>query len=124
MFLIVLDGHSKWSKVHIMSSTTAAKTITVLREIFARYDLPQQLISDNGSLFTAEEFTMFLRLNGVKHIKCAPYHLASNGAAEQMVQMMKQSLRAGISQGISRVEFNEIFITIPHHPTCYYWCIS
>ena len=44
---------------------------------------------------------MFLKVNGVKHIKCAPYHLASNGAAERMVQTMKQSLRAGISQGIS-----------------------
>ena len=89
MFLIVLDAHSKWPEVHIMSSTTAAKTIAVLREIFARYGLPQQLVSDNGPQFTAEEFTMFLRLNGVKHIKCAPYHQASNGAAERMVQTMK-----------------------------------
>ena len=55
------------------------------------------IVSDNRPQFTTEEFTMFLRLNEVKHIKCAPYHLASNGAAERMVQMMKQSLRAGIS---------------------------
>ena len=101
MFLIVVDAHSKWPEVHIMSSTTAAKTIAVLREIFARYGLSQQLVSDNGPQFTAEEFTMFLRANGVKHIKCTPYHPASNGAAERMVQTMKQSLRAGISQGIS-----------------------
>jgi len=43
---------------------------------------------------------MFLRSNGLKHIRCAPYHLASNGAAERMVQTIKQSLKAGISQGI------------------------
>ena len=122
MFLIVVDAHSKWPEVHIMSSTTAAKTIAVLRELFARYGLPHQLVSDNGPQFAAEEFTMFLRVNGVKHIKYAPYHPASNGAAERMVQMMKQSLRAGISQGIS--EFNEIFITIPHYTTCYYRCIT
>ena len=32
-----------------MSTTTASKTISVLREVFARYVLPQQLVSDNDS---------------------------------------------------------------------------
>ena len=100
MFFIVMDAHSKWPEVHIMSSTTAAKTITVLQELFTRYGLPQQLVSDNGPQFVAEEFSTFLRLNGVKHIKCAPYHPASKGAAERMVQTMKQSLKASFSQGI------------------------
>ena len=91
MFLVMVDTHSKWPEVHIMSTTTATKTIAVLRDIFARYGLPQQLVSDNGPQFIAEEFSRLLRLNGVKHIKCAPYHPASNGAAERMVQTMKQS---------------------------------
>ena len=83
-----------------MSSTTATKTISVLREIFARYGLPQQLVSDNGPQFSAEEFSMFLKSNGIKHIRCAPYHPASNGAAERMVQTMKQSLKTGMAQGV------------------------
>jgi len=44
------------------------KTATVLQEIFVRYGLLQQLVSDNGSQFVAEEFSLFLKLNGVKHI--------------------------------------------------------
>ena len=83
-----------------MSTTTATKTVNVLRESFARYGLPQQLVSDNGPQFVAEEFSLFLKLNGVKHIRCAPYHPASNGAVERMVQTMKQSLKAGLSQGV------------------------
>jgi len=100
MFLLVVDAHSKWPEVCIMSTTTASKTVTVLREIFARYGLPQQLVSDNGPQFVAEEFSLFLKLNGVKHIRCAPYHPASNGAVERMVQTMKQSLKAGLIQGV------------------------
>ena len=100
MFLLVVDAHSKWPEVCIMSTTTATKTVNVLREIFARYGLPQQLVSDNGPQFVAEEFSLFLKLNGVKHIRCAPYHPASNGAVERMVQTMKQSLKAGLSQGV------------------------
>ena len=100
MFLLVVDAHSKWPEVCIMSTTTASKTVTVLQEIFARYGLPQQLVSDNGPQFVAKEFSLFMQLNGVKHIRCALYHPASNGAVERMVQTMKQSLKAGLSQGV------------------------
>jgi len=100
MFLLIVDAHSKWPEIQIMSTTTASKTVSVLREVFARYGLPQQLVSDNGPQFIAEEFSEFLRLNGVKHIRSAPYHPATNGAVERMVQTMKQSLKAGVSQGI------------------------
>ena len=39
MFLILVDGHSKWPEVIEMSTTTS--------ELFARYGLPEQLVSDN-----------------------------------------------------------------------------
>ena len=52
-----------------MPTTTASRTISVSREMFARYGIPQQLVSDSGPQFIAEEFSMFLRFNGEKHIK-------------------------------------------------------
>ena len=70
MFLLVVNAHSKWPEIHIMPTTTASKTISVLREMFARYGLPQQLVSDNGPQFIAEDFSIFLYVNGVKHQKC------------------------------------------------------
>ena len=42
---------SKWPEVHYMSYTTASKTIQVLRSIFARYGIPEQLVSENGPQF-------------------------------------------------------------------------
>ena len=56
------------------SNTTDAATITELRKIFAKYGLPEQLVSDKGPEFVSAEFTQFLKSNGVKHIKSAPYH--------------------------------------------------
>jgi transposase InsO family protein len=82
-----------------MMGTTTAKTITVLRDIFARNGLPRQLIFDNGPQFVSEDFARFMAENGVKHLRTAPYHPASNGAAERLVQTVKQALRSAHQNG-------------------------
>ena len=95
MFLIVVDAHSKWPEVIQMSSTTSSKTIDVLRTLFARYGLPEQVVSDNGPQFTSDGFAQFMKTNGVKHIRTAPYHPSSNGQAERFVQTFKRAMKAG-----------------------------
>ena len=83
-----------------MSSTTSVQTILALREIFSRFGLPHQLVSDNGPQFSSEEFERFLSSNGVKHLPTVPYHPASNGEAKRFVQTVKQALRAGLPKGV------------------------
>ena len=100
MFLIVVDVHSKWPEVMQMTSTSAEQTIIVLRQLFASYGLPLQLVSDNGPQFTAIEFQHFLKGNGVKHIRCSPYHPSSNGLAERFVRTFKQAMKAGEADGL------------------------
>ena len=39
---------------------TSEYTIIALRDIFARYGLPRQLVSDNGPQFTYVEFDVYL----------------------------------------------------------------
>ena len=93
-FMVIVDAHSKWPEAEIMSSTSSSKTIEVLRSMFARYGIPEQLVSDNGPQFTSDEFQQFMKGNGIKHIRSAPYHPASNGQAERFVQTLKRSLKA------------------------------
>ena len=101
MIFVATDAHFKWHEVSIMSSTTAGQTINVLRELFARFRIPQQLVSDNGPQFVSEEFKQFMIANGVKHIRSSPYHPASNnGAAERMVQTLKLALKADNKRGV------------------------
>ena len=82
-----------------MTSSTSTKTTAVFRETFARNGLPHHLVSDNGPQFCSEEFRKFMLANGICHTMTAPYHPASNGAAERLVQSIKQALRAGHSTG-------------------------
>lgn len=71
---------------------SATKTIEKIRGAFAAYGVPETLVSDNGPQFTSVEFADFLTANGVKHVRIPPYHAASNGAAERMVQTIKRAL--------------------------------
>ena len=94
-FLIAVESHSKWPEVIEMKSTTATATIKELRRLFAMYGLPEQLVSDNGPQFTSTEFAGFMKANGIKHIRCAPYHPSSNGCAERFVQTFKKGISSG-----------------------------
>eukprot|EP00731_Ephydatia_muelleri_P002173 Em0001g2173a len=99
MFLVVIDAHSKWPEVKMMQSTTSQRTIEVLRELFSSYGLPEQVVSDNGPQFVSAEFETFMRNNGIKHIRCAPYHPSSNGLAERFIQTFKKAMLAGDREG-------------------------
>ena len=100
-FLILTDAHSKWPEVIEMNSTTAGRTIVELRRLFSSYGLPEQLVSDNGPQFVSDEFSTFMKMNGIKHIRCSPYHPSSNGAAERFVQTFKKAMKASQHSSLS-----------------------
>ena len=64
MFLVIVDAHSEWLKVIPMKSTTSSKTIKILRNLFARFGIPEQIVIDNGPRFVAEQFHAFTRQTG------------------------------------------------------------
>ena len=91
MCFLLMDAHSKWPEVYEMTSTTAQMTIEILRHIFASYGLPEQLVSDNGPQFVAKEFEEFMLNNGIKHIRSAPYHPATNGLSGTFRAVIQKS---------------------------------
>ena len=93
MFLVLIDAHSKWIETFVTSSSTSAVVIGELRSTFARFGLPEMIVTDNATCFRSEEFETFLEQNGVKHVTSAPYHPASNGLAERAVQIVKRGLK-------------------------------
>ena len=76
-----------------MKIATALNTIQHLRQLFARYGIPESVVSDNGPQFVAEEFWKFCEVNGIRHIRVASYHQSSNRLAERSTDF-----QAGISQ--------------------------
>ena len=120
-FLIVVDSHSKWPDVIEMKFTTATATIKELRRLFAAYDLPEHLVSENSPQFTSAKFVEFMKANGIKHIRCAPYHPSSNGCAERFVQTFKRAISSGSHRKLSReqqlMSFLLTYQTLAHSTT-------
>ena len=101
MFLIIIDAHLKWLDVHCVNTATTKTTISKLRSTFATHSLPEMIVSDNGTVFTSQEFKIFTQRNGIRHVTSAPYHPSSNGLAERAVQTFKQGMK---KQGQGTVE--------------------
>ena len=104
----------------MLRNTTATSTIAILRELFAKYGMPVHCASDNGPQFCSEKFTRFLKKNGVKHIRVAPYHAASNSLAERMVQSFKNHMKACKGSKLSiqqRIEKFLLTYQSTKHPT-------
>ena len=93
MMFVLIDAYSRWIEAHVVSSSTSEVTIEHLSQIFATRGLPKSIVSDNGSCFTSEEFSKFVKQNGIQHIRTAPYHPASNGLAERAVQIIKNCVK-------------------------------
>ena len=119
MWLIVVDAQSKWPEVIQMTSTTANRTVEVLRSLFSRFGIPQQLVSDNGPQFVSEEYKQFCEQNGIRRILVAPYHPSSNGEAERFVQTFKAAMRKADPKKIqlSLTQFLLRYRTTPHPAT-------
>ena len=119
MYLVVIDAHSKWIDVFPTKSATALSTVQLLRQLFSRFGIPDSIVSDNGTTFTAQEFQEFCRSNGIKHIRVAPYHPSSNGLAERAVRVFKEGLKKSstgtVQDRIARLLFH--YRITPHTTT-------
>ena len=91
-WLVLTDAYSNYPCIHQTSSTSSKAAIDLLEEDFAHFGYPHTLVSDNATTFTSEEFQEWCKSRGIMHLTGAPYHPATNGAAERLVQTFKSSL--------------------------------
>lgn len=92
-YLIVVDSYSKWPEIFKCKRPTASVTKDFLTELFARFGVPEKIVTDNGTQFTGSEFKTFCKTLGIDHITTSPYHPRSNGQAERFVDTFKRALK-------------------------------
>lgn len=92
-WFVLVDAYSKYPCIHATSSVSTKATIELLEEDFAHFGYPHTIVSDNATCFTSAEFQEWCKSRGIVHLTGAPYHPATNGAAERLVQSFKRSVQ-------------------------------
>ena len=92
-WLVLVDAYSKYPCIHPTTSTSSKSTTAILEQEFAHFGYPHTLVTDNATTFMSQEFQAWCKQQGIVHLTGAPYHPATNGAAERLIQSFKQALR-------------------------------
>ena len=92
LLLIDIYAHSKYQCIHPVGFTSTKVTTELLEQDFAHFGYPHTVVADNATAFVSEEFQAGCKEWGITHLTGAPYHPATNGAAECLVQTFKQVL--------------------------------
>ena len=88
--LIVCDYFSNFIEVESLQTTTTRAVCKVFRALFARYGVPDILMTDNGPQFRSAEFPTFSKVWGFQHQTSSPHYPQSNGKAENAVKTVKR----------------------------------
>ena len=90
---LVVDYFSRFPEAILLSTTTSAAVIAVLKSIFARFGIPDVVRSDNGPEYASLEFNQFAASYGFQHVTSSPRYPQNNDQAERTVQTIKQMLK-------------------------------
>ena len=88
--LVVVDYFSGYIEVERLQSTTTTAVSKALKALFARYGVPQVLMTDNGPQFASAEFAGFAAQWGFQHLTSSPHYPQSNGRVENAVKTVKR----------------------------------
>ena len=92
-YLVLVDYFSNFWEIDRLRDTRASTCIRKMKSHFARYGIPDVVISDNGPQFSSEKFAMFAKEWSFEHRTSSPGHQQANGMAEAAVKSAKNLIR-------------------------------
>ena len=88
--LVVSDYYSNFVEVENVNKANTSGVTKALKAMYARYGVPDTLVTDNGPQFASAEFATFSRTWRFEHITSSPRYPQSNGKAENAVKTVKR----------------------------------
>ncbi|MCO5555202.1 hypothetical protein L7F22_008745 [Adiantum nelumboides] len=104
--IVAMDYLTKWVEAKTTTKNDAKTTAQFLYEnIFTRYGLPIEIVSDRGTHFINEMIEQLLDEFMVIHQKSSPYHPQANGQAESTNKILVTILTKIVSE--SRADWDQ-----------------
>jgi hypothetical protein len=96
IYIIVVDHYSNFFEHELLSAATSGLVIKAMKQMFARYRIPEKMITDNGTQYVSDEFNKFSREYGFDHSTTSPRFPQAIGKAESAVGVSKQLMQKSL----------------------------
>ena len=104
--LTMVDSLTCWAKVEEIKDETANSVSQAFFTTWvSRFEVPQEVVSDQGKAFTGEVVEQWCQILGYKHLKSTPYHPQGNA----IVETFHRYLNRGLSLMVQRSSLNLMF---------------
>lgn len=110
LYLVVVDYYSKFIETCLMRDKTTGTIVTHMKSIFARHEIPEELVSDNTP-YNSKEFKHFASDWGFKLTTSSPTYPQANGLSEKAVQTIKQILKKKSDPYIGLLDYRNTPVT-------------
>ena len=81
--LVETDYFTKWVEAVPLKTVTSKNMVDFVKEhTVYRFRIPQTITTNQGTMFTSEEFGDFAASMGIKLLNSSPYYAQANGQAE------------------------------------------
>jgi len=97
--LTMIDYFSSYPFAVVIKDISSTAVIEVLERVFSEHGFPDGIVTDNGRQFVSTQFTKYLHMAGVTHIRSSPYFPKSNGKIERFHRFLKKSFRTATVDG-------------------------
>ncbi|UYV60827.1 K02A2.6-like [Cordylochernes scorpioides] len=116
-YLVVIDYYSRFPEMIQLDRLTANVVVRGCKSIFARHGIPETVVSDNGTQFSAaREFANFARQYGFTHVTSSPRFPQSNGMAEAVVKIAKLILKKNQDPSLGLLEYRSTSLENGYSP--------
>ena len=89
----MVDYFPQYPEIKRLLSTTSNNIIDAMRNIYARFGIPEFVQSDNGPQYASNEFHNFAKAYDFNHVTSSPLFPQNNGQAERTVKTIKALLK-------------------------------
>ena len=98
--LVMIDLFTSWVEAAPLANIEAQEVCNaIFNSIIVRHGCPTQILSDQGTQFTADLFKAFCIKLGVKALRTTAWHPQTNGKCERFNRFLKNAIATLIDEG-------------------------
>ena len=91
--LVICDYASRYPEAFPLRNITASAIAQALLQLISRVDIPNEILTDQGTAFLSKTMKQVYSLLGIRGIRTTPYHPQTDGLVERYNRTLKSMLK-------------------------------